>query len=79
MLADTVAAAGWCAECVTISTFSGLRWSSVMASADASSAGGIMSSVLTWLGIAGDGSGSCTLRSKICEDAGECRPGDEVR
>lgn len=51
----------------------------MIASADASSAGGIMSSVLTWLGIAGDGSGSCTLRSKICEDAGECRPGDEVR
>jgi hypothetical protein len=75
----TATAAGWCAECVTISTSSGLRWSSVMASDVASSAGGIWSSVLMCAGTSADGSGSCTLRSKMSDDAGLCRPGEGMR
>lgn len=37
------------------------------------------SSVLMCAGIAVESSGSCTLRSKMAEDAGECRPGDAER
>ena len=50
-----------------------------MASDDASRAAGMWSSVLMCAGIAGDGSGSCTLRSNICDEAGECRPGEAER
>lgn len=50
-----------------------------MASDDASRAAGMWSSVLMCAGIAGDGSGSCTLRSNICDEAGECRPGEDER
>jgi len=60
---------------MTISTSSGLSWASVMASEEASSAGGMWSSVLMWAGTAADASGSCTLRSKMSDEAGLCRPG----
>ena len=70
---------------VTISTSSAFRFELVIASAEASSAAGMWSSVKTWLGIcAGEssfcnvdiGTGSCTLRSKISLEAGLCRRGE---
>lgn len=75
----TAAAAGWCAECIIISTSSGFRWLSVIAIEEASKAAGMWSSVCMWAGIAGELSGSCTLLSKIWLDAGECRPGEDER
>jgi hypothetical protein len=70
MLPATATAAGWCAVCVMISTSSGLRCVSVMAKDVASSAGGMWSSVLMCAGTSAEGSGSCTLRSKMSDDAG---------
>ena len=77
--------AGWCVEEVTISTSSGLSDLLVIASAEASSAGGMSSSVMTWAGMCASvssllnveiGSGSWTLRSNISEDAGLCSLGE---
>jgi hypothetical protein len=78
-------AAGWWDVAVTISTSSALRFELVIASAEASSAAGMWSSVKTWLGIcAGEssfcrvdmGTGSWTLRSKISLEAGLCMRGE---
>ena len=79
------APAGWWEVAVTISTSSALRFELVIASADASRAAGMWSSVRTWLGMcAGEssfcrvamGMGSCTLRSKISVEAGLWRRGE---
>jgi hypothetical protein len=50
-----------------------------MAKDVASSAGGMWSSVLMCAGTSAEGSGSCTLRSKMSDDAGLCRPGELER
>ena len=77
---DRTDAAGRCDEWVMISTESGLRWPSVMASDEASSTGGIWFSVEKWEGIAGELGRrlSWTSRSKIWEPAGETTRGDEA-
>ena len=77
----TVRAAGWCAACMTISTLSGSRWLSVMATDEASRTEGMWFSVVMCAGMAGEAEAyrpsSCTLRSKICEDAGDPIRGEE--
>lgn len=80
--------AGWWEADVTISTSSALRSSLVMACAEASRAGGMWSSVMTWVGMCSSVcslcnveicTGSCTLRSKISLEAGECSLGELER
>jgi hypothetical protein len=54
LVPGTTAEAGWCEECVTISTLSGSKLLLVIASDASSRTGGMWFSVWMWLGMAGD-------------------------